>query len=347
MSYAAVLACIAFATLLPEVSAHVVTLSHARAGVEIGREGNLLMRRDAEEARASESDAANTSQNNKASHQKPVRGEVAAEAKEAFDSPSKIDDSTLALWSPRMPAFIEKYPEFYGVLFACSGLAVLAFVWFHIYNEDLKAEEIRQRRAIANARKMVAKAAEYNQKRAAAFVPPPPNTSLTKEKSVVVQENPSRSRQITAVLKAVVGGKGRSNPPAPGANMRLPKFVTSQQEPTSGVDKCSSTKSLPGENMKLPKFIAGHKQEPAPASGDASVSQSSGPTCPKIRNGTVLMARNPVCIFDNSAMHQIGYLHTGQQVVAAAAPEGHDEYTMVPIKPKGTVDMKVMEIVHE
>jgi len=347
--------CVALSSIVPKVSAHVAAVSHARVGVEVGREGNLLMRRDGEEAQASQTDVSDASNMNRATHQRPARGQVAADAKEAFDTPSKIDDSALALWSPRMPAFIEKYPEFYGVFFACSGLAVLGLVWFHIYREDLQVEESRQRRAIADARQMVAKAAAYNQKRAAAFAPPTPSTTSTKGKDILAQASTTRSRPIIAVSKAVLTpGKGKGKSP-PGESIRLPKFITAHpQESASEVDKGGQTKSIPGENMKLPKFLASHAQESTSASGNTSprsapsvASQSTGPQYSTIRNGTVLMARTPVCIFDKSAMHQIGYLHTGQQVVAAGAPEMLDDYTMVPIKPKGAVDLKVMEIVHE
>lgn len=232
--------------LAPKVAAHVAAVSHERVGVEVGKEGNVLirlMRRNGEEAHDSHSDLMDASSLNKVNQQRPVRGQVAADAEEAFDRPSKIDDSTLALWSPRMPAFIEKNPEFYGVLFACSGLAVLLLVWFHIYREDLKVEERRQRQAIANARQMVAKAAAYNQKRAEAFAPATESTTTSKDKDMVAYANITRSRPVTAALKAYITfpgkGKGKDKSP-PVENMRLPKFVTArQQDLPAGVDKYS------------------------------------------------------------------------------------------------------------
>jgi hypothetical protein len=114
-----------------------------------------------------------------------------------------------------------------------------------------------------------------------------------------------------------------------------------------------------GEPPKMPKFAAWRSQESTSASGDLSprsnapsLGSSSDtmrhPPISIIRSGTVLMARIPEVVFASpTSWREIGELSTGQEVVAAGAPEMVDDYTMVPIRPRGAVDLKVLEVVRD
>jgi hypothetical protein len=121
----------------------------------------------------------------------------------------------------------------------------------------------------------------------------------------------------------------------------------------------SITDIFAGEPPKMPKFAAWGSQESTSASGDLtprsnapSLGSSSDtmrqPPISIIRSGTVLMVRIPEVVFASpTSWREIGELSAGQEVVAAGAPEMVDDYTMVPIRPRGAVDLKVLEVVRD
>lgn len=292
--------CLVFLSSITVFAAHALS-SNSALGVEISREGNLMLRRNAEEDQSGQA--------------KPMYGRRAAEAQEAFKSPTKIDDSPLANWSLKMPDFIDRYPLFYTGLFVAMGLAVFAGVCVKIYMEDKQAEENRQRRAIATARKQVAQAAAFSQKRAAAFAP-----------------RPFHIPEVATVPAAMPGARRPLNP--------TPKAVAAATR---------------GELAKITKLNGWRSQDTTSASGEttprssapsqATSEGSRPPAISVIRNGTVLVARVPEVIFASStSWKEIGELTAGQQVIAAGPPEMADDYTMVPIKPRGAVDLKVLQV---
>jgi Tfp pilus assembly protein PilV len=273
--------------------------------MEIGREGNVLMRRNAEEDIHVQ--------------EKPMYGRRAAEAREAFDAPAKIDDSPLANWNPRMPDFIEKYPIFYACLFVAMGCLVFIGVCLYVYMEDREAEEKRQRRAMANARRQVAQAAAYSQKRAAAFAPA--GFPIVRTQQPAAEAKAAARRPAHAAPKAA----------APPGDAKAPKAGGRRsQETTSASGNSTPRSATPSENSWR-----------SSGAGDAN----RQPAISVIRNGTVLTVKTAEVIFASATSWQaIGELAAGQQVTAAGPPEMADDYTMVPIKPKGAVDLKVLQV---
>lgn len=60
----------------------------------------------------------------------------------------------------------------------------------------------------------------------------------------------------------------------------------------------------------------------------------------------MLRARVPEVVFASCmSWQEIGELQAGQRVIAAGPPQFVEDYVMIPIQPRGAVDIKVMEIV--
>lgn len=321
-------------------TAHVLSTDKKAAVMEIGREEQggsfwspALMRSAQIKAPASLIEAGDGDKH------RPYR-RAPAEAAEAFASPSKIDDSFLHDWSPRMPSFIEKYPWFYAASFVGGSLVFLLSVCSYVYYEDSKDEARRE--LMRNMRRRAA-AGGYSvpQRMGASFAPrPAPSPSRAQlqaaaedSDNIQVEERiePEQKARVAQAFMAAENGMAR-----------LSNAVG------------NFTGSLIGETAKFPKSSSGSTEPTAsgastPRSQLSSQHSSTGTAgssrYPGIRSGTLLVARVPEVIFASSASWQeIGELAAGQQVVAAGPPEVVDNYTMVPIKPRGAVDVKTLQM---
>jgi len=139
-----------------------------------------------------------------------------------------------------------------------------------------------------------------------------------------------------------------------------------QEQGVQGMLKLSDavgnfTGVLAGENTKMPKFsspfASASLTDATTASGNSTprsqlssqqASLGSEVNCPAIRSGTVLVTRLPEVIFaSTTSWQEIGELSPGQKVMAAAPPERIAGYMMVPIEPRGAVDLKTFRVQHE
>lgn len=298
------------------ISEHIVA-----EGVEIREGGQVLMRQASPKHRqAKQANLVETGMKN------PRR--APAEAAEAFESPSKIDDSFFGTITPRMAPFIEQNPWFYFASFVGIALAFLSAICFYVKYEDSKDDERREIIRIANRR--AAAHIAFGVPRPA-FAPPrslPPPALY-------------RSAVEAAVAAHVAGGRPMRKGPG---------FIEGM---LAHVDNIT-------DNMKMPKFgnpfaspaattASGASTPRSQLSSQAFSAANSGSSRSKdavIRSGTVLMARVPEVIFaSTTSWQEIGELHAGQQVIAAGPPEAADDYSMVPIKPRGAVDLKTLEVV--
>jgi len=254
------------------------------------------------------------------------------EAEEAFEQPAKIDDSFLANWAPRMPAFIEDSPYFYAAAFVGAAFAFMGFVCFYVHYEDSKDDEKRERMRNAVMRRAAASAAMGVPRMGTAFAP-----------------NPS-----PAALRAAAESVARSQPLAPTPKARAASAAAAAGNGMSALTNAMGnfTGLLGGEGNGNGKMFgspdlstaSGASTPRSQLSSHHSGSSRSGRNT-RICNGTVLTARMGEVIFaSSSSWQEIGRLVGGQQVIAAGPPEVADEYTMVPIKPRGAVDLKTLVV---
>jgi hypothetical protein len=235
---------------------------------------------------------------------RPVHGRRAEEAREAIEGSPHVRESSWADASVRMPGFIERHPLFYTSFFVLSGVLVLAGVCVYVHLEDLKEARKKQRRATSIFERHIPEV--YAQR--GVLASRPPHSTLEDERLPLMRR-----------AQAPTVSDGGGEPP------RLPKFATwRSQESTSASGDLSPRSNAPSQG---------------------SSSDSIRPPISIIRSGTVLMARVPEVVFASpTSWREIGELSAGQEVVAAGAPEMVDDYTMVPIRPRGAVDLKVLEV---
>lgn len=227
------------------------------------------------------------------------------EATEAFAPPAKIDDSFFGNFSPRFPAFVEKYPYFYAASFVIAGFAFMGFVCAYVHYEDAKDEE---RRAIMREIRREAALSGGMPTSFAAFGSPPISNAA-----------------LQAAAEAAAASLARAPPlsiPAPDKKFGM---------------ECRSQDTTSASGTSSPRSLVSSQ-----ATG-GSRSKAAG-----IRHGTVLVARMPEIVFANPlSWQEIGELVVGQQVHAAGPPEIHENYAMVPIKPRGAVDLKALEVLRD
>lgn len=282
------------------------------------------------------------------------------EAAEAFAPPSKIDDSLFGSWAPRFPAFVEKYPYFYSASFVVAGFAFLGFVCAYVHYEDAKDEE---RRAILREirREAAMGGAMPNHRMGASFGTPPQLSQAALE----------------AAAQAAAASLARAPPlsiPSPAARAGFQEEYE-VEESTSPAPKVRTGRAmeqgitaLTNAMTSMTGLLVGEKKLGS-AAGSAETTSASGASTPRslvssqvsstgtsasrskgtsIRNGTVLVARmNEIIFASPTSWQEIGELTAGQQVHAAGPPEVHESYAMVPIKPRGAVDLKTLEVVRE
>lgn len=342
------------AVLAYSVSGHVgAGAAQVALGVEIGREGQVLMRQGLPPHKEGEAPKKSS-----LAEAGPRRHRVPDEAAEAFTGSTKIDDS----WgSPRMPAFIEKYPQFYSALFVGGALAFLGLVCFYVYYEDQQQESKRRRMAYAVARRRLASADAVTPSlapRGAPYAtqnaqPSPAALRAAVEAAaaaVRAEQAQEERRDISTLTPAPKARAGRAMAATAENGMHAitaamgnitgilaggkpPKLESSR---ASTADTTASGASTP---LSSPPSVVG-------GSAASAISGSSRPKYETIRSGTVLRAKVTEVIFaSTTSWQEIGELTAGQQVTAAGPPEMADDYTMVPIKPRGAVDMKVLEVI--
>lgn len=270
----------------------------------------------------------------------PLLPQENREATEAFAPPAKIDDSFFGNFSPRFPAFIEKYPYFYAASFVIAGFAFMGFVCAYVHYEDAKDEE---RRAIYREIRREAALSGGMPSSFAAFGTPTLSNAA-----------------LQAAAEAAAASLARAPPlsiPAPVEERVAPVAKTRagrHMEKEPGIIGFSGMSGLLASDKKF--GMGSGSQETTSASGSSSPrslvsSQATGGSKSKaagIRHGTVLVARMPEIIFANPlSWQEIGELAVGQQVHAAGPPEIHENYAMVPIKPRGAVDLKALEVLRD
>lgn len=339
---------ILFLVCLHSISAHIGAKDNT--ALEIGREGQL-MRQEADVPRSKQVPKAALAEIGAAEEKRPKY----REATEAFAGPSKIDDSFFGGWSPRMPGFIEKYPWFYATAFVGCGMTFMLIVCIYVQQQDAKDEERRDMMRTLQ-RRMGAHGMLPPQRMGAAFAP-----------RVAPPASPAAFRAAAEAAAAAPQVPAGKEPVVPAPKARAVRAVQAAENGMAALTNAvgNFTGMLAGENVKmkmpgLPGFAA--SPEPTTASGAStprshlSSSQQSNASSRLaqqskyafIHNGTVLIARVPEVIFASpTSWQEIGELDAGQHVVAAGPAEYVDAYTMVPIKPRGAVDLKTLEVVRD
>lgn len=208
-----------------------------------------------------------------------------------------------------MPPIVEQYPNASALGFASLGALFFGCVCLYGHYED-KQLEVRRRQVRIRA----ANAAMRPYGMASVPIRGPPGTSTQ------------------GVLASAAGSL---------AGFLTGEVPTMKKQPRGfAMSSSASTSSAASEAS----FMS--------ASSGRSMTQAFRPRgveqVPGIRNGTVLRARVPEVIFASSTSWQeIGELQPGQRVLAAGPPQFIEDYVMIPIQPRGAVDIKVMEIVWE
>jgi len=247
--------------------------------------------------------------------------EVPAEAAEAFERPSKIDDSFFGTYLPtKMAPFIEQNPWFYFASFVGLALAFLSAVCFYVQYEDSKDDERREIIRIANRRAAAHVAFGVPRPPFDARRAPPPALRAAEAIPAPMRKGPGLIEGMLAHVDNITD------------NMKMPKFGNPFASPAATTASGAST---PRSVLSSQAF-------------SATTFETSRPENAVIRSGTVLMARVPEVIFaSTTSWEEIGELQAGQQVIAAGPPEAADDYSMVPIKPRGAVDLKTLEVVRD
>jgi len=315
--------------------------------VEIGREGQMLMRQDkgksavvVRKSNLLEIEAAGGDEN------RPLR-RGPAEAAEAFANPSKIDDSFFGSWAPSMPGFVEKYPYFYAAAFVFAGFAFLGVICGYVHYEDAKDDERREMMIVLRR-----EAAGMPHRMGAAFAPrgaPPLSPEAMQSAANLAASAMARA----PVLDGLRAPMHESSAPTPQA--RAARAVAAAENGLAALTNAMNqfTGHLGGDSMKK-SWSPDASTDTTSASGASTPrslgsshlsSESSRSKLAGIRNGTVLVARVPEVIFASpTSWQEIGELTAGQQVYAAGPPVTADSYTMVPIQPRGAVDMKTLDV---
>jgi hypothetical protein len=323
-------------------------------GADAGH-GNGIMRQEQKKGQAEQTATNANLLQMDAGEGRPHR--VPAEAADVFDPPAKIDDSFFGNWSPRFPSFVEQYPYFYAAAFVVAGLAFMIFVCAYVHFEDAKDEE---RRELIRSIRQEAAAGGYPM--GASFAGQPPLSNLSEAALVAAAQRAAaamaRAPPLTIPAPASVaesdidGSEPAQAPIAPAPKARAVRALEKAEQGIAALTSAmnSMTGLLAGDNVK--KSSASTDTTSAsgastPRSMTSSLPSSAGSRSKGsgIRNGTVLVARVAEVIFASpTSWQEIGELTAGQQVYAAGPPETHDNYTMVPIKPRGAVDVKTLEI---
>jgi hypothetical protein len=289
------------------------------------------------------------------------------EAEEAFKAPAKIDDSFFGNgeWSISMPAFIDKYPLFYASVFVGGAIAFLIGVCMYVQYEDSKDLESRERRREAIRRRAMAGAA-MGVPHGANFAPrgsegkpiPPHLRAAVEAAAAAAIRAPgpvgesslvSKPKAKSAAASRLVEKSTSENGIAESAMARI-DALTNATGTFIGMlngESVKTGKDAPVENSQSTDSGASTPRSSLSSQHSSAINSSSSRTSRHIGicNGTVLMASVHEVIFaSSSSWQQIGELVAGQQVIAAGPPETSDTYTMVPIKPRGAVDIKTLVV---
>lgn len=276
------------------------------------------------------------------------------EAAEAFENPdsNKIDDS-FGSWSPHMPAFVEEAPWFYATAFVGGALVFLLFVCFYVQYEDSKDQEKSEQLRNVALRRAAASAAMGVPRMGSSYAPQPSPATIRIAAEAVANAASRSQPPMPEQLLAVAAPKARAAAAARAAGTAASAVQAAEDSMTALTNSMGNfTGMLAGENVGPGKrFGSPDLSTASGASSPRSTSTHSAHSRPVknqgICNGSVLIAHVHEAIFASSeSWQEIGQLTPGQQVIAAGPPEVMDAYTMVPIKPRGAVDLKTL-VVHE
>jgi len=312
----------------------------ATIGVQVGEKGQMIMRQESFKEKSAESPGAAAAALAEVSEEdgRPTKRDR-QNAAEAFETPQKIDDSLLGNWSPRMPAFVEEYPWFYAATFVGGAFAFMFLVCFYVQYEDSKLQErhlaekkVAMRRNAASAAMGVPRTWESDVPASAA-----PRTAG----DAASRPQPLRD-QMAAAPKAKAAAAARAEKETAATAVK-DKDGMSIEKITSAVN--NFTGMLAGENVSTASGASTPNIQPSLQHSSAHSGYSRHPKNSGIQNGSVLVARvNEVIFASSSSWQEIGTLAAGQQVIAAGPPEVVDAYTMVPVKPRGAVDLKTLVV---
>jgi len=371
--------CLALLASIPcSLSSHIATSEVIRAEAVIDADAKFQKSKDVSgHGELVTSQAADN--RDKTAQDRPLHGQRAVEALEAvreYEKPQKHES-----WSLRFPKFIEKHPIFYASAFVFLGVLVMFGVCLYVYMEDMRAEEARQQRDLILARRQVNMAAVYSKQRAAAFTTA--SAQVGSEEEATAGFRIPKSEASARRSAAPVGGESAAKFAAPigegeraaarGMNIissavkgltgmlageggamsklggRSPQGTTSASGNTTPRSEGATSETVSSRRSDAGASETRSDMAPSETSNsmrsDAS-STARPPAISMIRDGTKLVAKIPEVIFASStSWRKIGELAEGQEVTAAGPPDMVDDFTMVPIKPKGAVDLKVLQVV--
>jgi len=318
----------------------------ATIGVQVGEKGQMIMRQESSKEKSAEVPAAAALAEVSEEDGRPTKKDR-QNAAEAFETPSKIDDSLLGNWSPRMPAFVEEYPWFYAATFVGGAFAFMFLVCFYVQYEDSKDQERRLAEKKVAMRRNAASAAMGVPRTGASYVPASPAIRTAAEAVVHAASRPQQTMrdQMAAAPKAKAAAAARAEKETAATAAPAVKDGMSIEKITNAVG--NFTGMLAGENVagSTASGASTPNSQPSSQHSFAHSGYSRQSKNSSICNGSVLVARvNEVIFASSSSWQEIGTLAAGQQVIAAGPPEVADAYTMVPVKPRGAVDLKTLVV---
>jgi len=231
-----------------------------------------------------------------------------------------------------------------------GALVFLLFVCFYVQYEDLNDQEKSEQLRNATLRRAAASAAMGVPRMGPSYATQPsPATIRTAAEAVANAASRSQPEQVLAVAapKARAAAAARAAGTAASAVQAAEESMVALSNSMNNI-----TGMLAGENVNGKKFGSPDLSTASGASSPRSTSTHSAHSRSLVKNqgicsGSVLIAHVHEAIFASSeSWQEIGQLTPGQQVIAAGPPEVTEAYTMVPIKPRGAVDLKTL-VVHE
>jgi len=316
----------------------------ATIGVQVGEKAQMIMRQESSKEKSPEVPAAAALAEVSEEDGRPTKKDR-QNAAGAFETPSKIDDSLLGNWSPRMPAFVEEYPWFYAASFVGGAFAFMFLVCFYVQYEDSKDQERRVAEKKVAMRRNAASAAMGVPRTGASYVPASPAIRTAADAVVHAASRPQHSMRdhMAAAPKAKAAAAARAETETAATAATAVKDGMSIEKITNAVG--NFTGMLAGENVSTASGASTPNSQPSSQHSFAHSGYSRQSKNSSICNGSVLVARVDEVIFaSSSSWQEIGTLAAGQQVIAAGPPEVADAYTMVPVKPRGAVDLKTLVV---
>lgn len=253
---------------------------------------------------------------------KKLHGDQETQSLEAQILEEKAKEEVAASLGFRMPDYIEKSPNLYAFGFVCIGLMIFSGICIHVQLEDKRRWQALQQRYARDrvvsmlwARRSEPDELRSHQAPADASADEISRGSISRP----IVSGITKLNSAVGSLSAFISGSNYHNPPP-----ELPKNSGSQDATTASGQTTPRSHSL---------------------TSTASVNQPGRLLANEIQSGTVLVAQAQEAIFASvSSWQEIGEILEGEQVLAAGPPEKVDKYIMVPILPRGAIDLKVLEV---